>query len=92
MKVAANEQTRVRAALEGIPSNIHFHANSNGIRTLLADYLNPNVQHLQSEFFYQRVVGMRPLGIGDDEYIRRYETRHESKRLFSNKTYHACAP
>ena len=85
MKVAANEQTRVRAALEGIPSNIHFHANSNGLQTLLADYFNPNIQHLQSEFFYQRVVGMRPLGVGNDEYIRRYETRHEVNGCFPTK-------
>ena len=85
MKVSPNEQTKVRAALEGIPSNIHFRANSNGVRTLSADYLAPTVQHLQSDFFYQRVTGMRPIGVGNDEYIRRYETRHEVNGCFPTK-------
>lgn len=85
MKVAENEQTRVQEALEGIPANIHFRANSKGIRTLLSDYYNPNAQHLQSDFFYQRVTGMRPLKIGNIEYIQRYETRHEVNGCFPTK-------
>ena len=76
-KVAVHEQTKVRAALEGIPSNINFHPQSDGIQTLLPDYFDQNSQHLQSEFFYQRVTGMRPAGIGNDEYVQRYEIQHE---------------
>lgn len=85
MKVTENDKTRVQAALEGIPSNIHFRANSNGIRTLLTDYYNPDAHHLQSDFFYQRATGMRPLGIGNDEYIRRYEVLHEVNGCFPTK-------
>lgn len=77
MKVTVDQQTKVQAALEGIPANIHFHANSRGVKTLLSDYCNLDVQHIQSDFFYQRVTGMRPFGIGNDEYVHRYETRHE---------------
>ena len=85
MKVTPNNQTRVQAALEGIPANIHFSRNSNGIKKLLADYYNPNIQHIQSDFFYQRVTAMRPQGIGNNEYIRRYETRHEVNGCFPTK-------
>lgn len=85
MKVGKSEQTTVQAALEGIPANIHFRANSSGIRILSEDYYNPHVQHIQSKFFYHRVTSMRPIGIGNDEYIRRYETLHEINGCFPTK-------
>lgn len=85
MKVAIDEQTIVRAALEGLPQNIYCHGNRSGIRTLLTDYYDPNAKHLQTDFFYQRVTGMRPLGIGDDEYIRHYETLHEINGCFPTR-------
>lgn len=84
-KVAVHEQTKVRAALEGMPSNIQFAPNSDGIQTLLSDYVDKNAQHLQSTFFYQRVTGMRPLGVGNDEYVQRYEIQHEVNGCFPTK-------
>lgn len=84
MKVATNEQTIVRAALEGLPTRQRY-GNRTGIRTLLPAYYDPNAQHLQSDFFYQRVTDMRPLGIGNDEYIRHYETLHEIDGCFPTR-------
>ena len=85
MKVHTNEQTRVQAALEGIPSKIRFSPNNNGIKKLLPDYCNPDIQHLQSDFFYERVTGMIPSGIGNNEYIQRYKTLHEINGCFPTK-------
>ncbi|MFQ6844147.1 MAG: DNA cytosine methyltransferase [Lachnospiraceae bacterium] len=85
MKVVAEQQTNVQTALEGIPANIHFNSRSNGIRSLSPDYWNPVARHSQSDFFYQRVTGMRPAEVGNDEYIHLYETRHEINGCFPTK-------
>lgn len=85
MKVMTYEQTRVEAALEGIPANIHFSSKSSGIKTLLDNYYDPNIKHMQSDFFYRRVTDMRPLGVGDDEYIKQYKIKHEVNGCFPTK-------
>lgn len=76
MKVPLMHKTNVRTALEGLPSNIRYHPKSNGIRRLDQDYWNVNARRSQCAFFHHRVIGMRPCGLGNAEYIRDYENKH----------------
>ena len=73
MKVAEESITNVRKALEGLPSNIEYHENSDGLRCLADEYLNNENPHRQSNFFYNRVTAMRPEGLGDQAYVACYE-------------------
>lgn len=77
MKICAAERTNVRMALEGIPDNLHFSSNNDGIRTLIPSFYDPAERHIQSDFFYQRVTGMRPLGVGNEQYVQKYVSKHK---------------
>ncbi len=77
MRIPTDQRTTAGDALEGLPANIHYSSNSTGIKPLSLDYVNPKAPHCQSNFFYLRVTGMRPNGIGNTDYIRRYENLHE---------------
>lgn len=77
MKVPEALRTKVRQALEGLPSDIRYrNKNSSGLRKLTQNYSNINMTHAQSDFFYQRVIGTIPEGVGDEEYINTYRERH----------------
>lgn len=73
MKVQVTDITTVRKALEGLPSNIEYHENCDGMRSLDENYSKKNLHHEQSDFFYRRVTGMRPEGLGDPVYVSNYE-------------------
>ncbi len=77
MRVPDELKTTVRQALEGLPSNIRYRSkNSSGLRKLTQNYFDRNMQHIQSDFFYERVVGNIPNGVGDKGYIEMYHKRH----------------
>ena len=76
MQVPEELRTNVKAALEGIQGDIRYrNKNSSGLRTLLQSYCDPNTHRTQSDFFYQRVTGMIPNGIGDEAYIKLYQKK-----------------
>ena len=77
MKIPPTQRTNVRKALEGLPTDINYTPNCTGILPLSPDYLVPERQHMQSDFFYQRVTGMRPEGVGATDYVLNYETQHQ---------------
>lgn len=70
-KVNDAVKTNVLQALEGIPCNIKYSPRCSGIKKLMKGYLPTN--HTQSDYFYQRVTGMIPDGIGNVEYIEKYK-------------------
>ena len=72
MKVGINQQTNVRQALEGI-SNITEPSGNGEIDRKY--FMEPN-SRTQCDFFYQRIVGMRPNNVGDNEYINCYTNKH----------------
>lgn len=76
MKVPPQQRTNVRQALEGLPSNIHYSANCNGIKKISPDYYNTDAPHLQSDFFYERTTAMRPENVGNTQYVRQYGQTH----------------
>ena len=76
-KAPPANQTTVRKALEGLPSDIQYSSNCTGYLQLLQNYWSAERGHIQSDFFYQRATGMRPEGIGNPEYINIYETKHQ---------------
>ena len=77
MQVPETSRTTVRAALEGLPGGIRYrNKNSSGLRKLTQNYFDEHSRHIQSEFFYQRVVGKIPDGIGDKKYIEAYQKKH----------------
>ena len=75
-KVPSSQQTLVYQALEGLPANIHYSSKSTGYKKLLPEYYDPARTHCQSDFFYQRVTGFKPTGIGNPEYIELYNKKH----------------
>lgn len=72
-RVNNEERTNVSTALEGLRDDIKFRNNHTGCIHLDRDYINPQVQHRQSNFFYHRIIGMRPNGIGNPSYIQRFD-------------------
>lgn len=86
MQVPEAERTTVRSALEGLPSDIRYRKkNSSGLKKLTQNYLNEDGQREQSDFFYQRVVGMIPDNVGAQEYINQYQTKHIVNGFYPTK-------
>ena len=77
MQVPEESRTTVRQALEGLPGDIQYrNKNSSGLRRLTQNYFTESAQHIQSDFFYQRVTSKIPKGMGDKDYIKAYRERH----------------
>lgn len=86
MQVCNNERTNVRKALEGLPGDIRYRKkNSSGLKKLTQNYSNANAQHEQSDFFHQRVTGMIPYNVGNQEYINTYQIRHIVNGFYPTK-------
>lgn len=85
MRVPVEQQTNIAKALEGLPANIHYRKNSSGEKKIEQHYYENNVVHVQSEFFYQRVVGLRPEGVGNEEYVKKYNSKHIVNGCFPTK-------
>lgn len=86
MQVPEELRTTVRQALEGLPSDIRYRSkNSSGLKKVTQNYLNINMIHEQSDFFYQRVVGMIPEGVGDEGYVNAYKERHIVNGFYPTK-------
>lgn len=84
MQVPEALRTTVRQALEGLPSDIRYrNKNSSGLKKLTQNYID--MAHVQSDFFYQRVVGMIPEGVGNEEYINAYRERHIINGFYPTK-------
>lgn len=76
MKIPLSERTKVRSALEGLPANIHYSAKTSGERKIEKNYSISNTAYTQSQFFYQRVTGLRPHNIGNQQYCDLYTKKH----------------
>lgn len=85
MKIPLGQRTTVRCALEGLPANIHYSAKCSGEKKLNQEYFLHTAKHIQPDFFYQRVIGNRPIGVGDKEYIDKYINRHIVNGCFTTK-------
>jgi len=86
MKVDDRDRTTTRKALEGLPTDIRYrNKNSSGLKVLTQNYYDAEETHLQSDFFYQRVTGMIPEGVGDTDYIELYTYRHTVNGFFPTK-------
>ena len=86
MQVPEASRTTVRQALEGLPSDIRYRSsNSSGLKRLTQNYLEVNTPHMQSDFFYQRVIGMIPEGVGNKEYINIYQKKHIVNGFYPTK-------
>lgn len=86
MRVKGEEQTTVRKALEGLPSDIRYrNKNSSGLKKLVQNYWDETTEHEQSEFFYRRVTGMIPNNVGNQDYINTYQTKHIVNGFFPTK-------
>ena len=77
MKVPLDQRTTVRKALEGLPADIKYSRDCTGTLSVSTDYINPNNPHAQSDFFYSRVTGMVPAGVGNQDYVELYQTQHQ---------------
>ncbi len=84
MKILPKERTNVLQALEGLP-NIIEQGNTTGIMAISDEYYEKTIPHAQSKFFYERVIGMRPKGVGNLDYIQRYKCKHEVNGFLSTK-------
>ena len=76
MIVPQSDRTCVRSALEGLPANIHYSAKTSGERKIEKSYFISNNTYTQPHFFYQRVIGVRPRNIGNQQYCDLYMQKH----------------
>lgn len=88
MKIPVKKRTNARQALEGLP-NICYQKDSVGIMSISNEYHNKDMPHIQSKFFYERVTGMRPDGLGDMDYVHRYIHKREVNGFLPTKHTYA---
>ena len=88
MKIPVKKRTNTRQALEGLP-NICYQKDSVGIMSISNEYHNKDMPHIQSKFFYERVTGMRPDGLGDMDYVHRYIHKREVNGFLPTKHTYA---
>lgn len=88
MKIHVKKRTNARQALEGLP-NICYQKDSVGIMSISNEYHNKDMPHIQSKFFYERVTGMRPDGLGDMDYVHRYIHKREVNGFLPTKHTYA---
>ncbi len=74
-KVEVSKKTTVRQALEGLQEDIRYTSTFKSSKALSRSYYSSN-NHLQSDFFYERVTSRIPATVGNKEYIREYKTHH----------------
>lgn len=87
MKVADNEKTTVKQALEGLPERIRYSEKSQGTQKLQDGYLTG--QRIQSQFYFDHATGLRPQGLGDNTYVQSY-VQHQTVNGY-NPTKHTPA-
>ena len=73
-KVPKSQQTIVKQALEGLPDSIIYRDNAPHTRKITKAYLED--KRTQSSFFYERVTGVIPQGVGNQVYIKTYQEKH----------------
>ncbi len=83
MKVPQEQQTHVRAALEGLPNDLVL--SKDGVMPLIQSYINGESPRAQSDFFYNHITAMRPEGMGDADYIREYTTNYSVNGFLATK-------
>lgn len=76
MKVDVTSRTNVKQALEGLPEDIVHSVEADGVRKLDTNYIDPLAEHLQTKFFYARVLGLRQKNLGDTVYVSNFEKSH----------------
>ncbi|MGI6635365.1 MAG: DNA cytosine methyltransferase [Christensenellales bacterium] len=72
-KVPLSYRTNVLQAFEGLPQKIQYSKTSSGARKLREDYTNSQIQHSQSDFFYNRVLRKRPVDVGSPSYLKDFD-------------------
>lgn len=78
VKVTEEDKTSVLQALEGLPLNLQFSNEQTGVVPIDKLYSDGRRKHLQNKFFYSRMTGAIPEGVGNPRFIKRYKTRHET--------------
>lgn len=76
VKVQITQKTNVQAALEGLPSNLHFAKEQTGLCVLEKSYTDRRRKHLQSASFYAKMTGEIPPGVGNPIFIKQYKKYH----------------
>ena len=72
MKIASDDRTNVRQALEGLPMILDNAINSEGEAILSDSYCDYNTKHAQSSYFYEHTRRLIPSEAGNDLYTNRY--------------------
>lgn len=77
-KIPEKDRTVVLQALEGLPLNLKYSKEQTGFCTIDKSYSDGRKRHLQNKFFYLRVSGTIPEGVGNPKFIQRYKQCHET--------------
>ena len=77
-KIPEKNKTVISQALEGLPLSLMFSKDQTGICTVDRSYSDKRRRHLQNSFFYPRVTGIIPEGVGNPNFIQRYNKKHET--------------
>lgn len=75
-KIQEENKTVVSQALEGLPLNLVFSKEQTGLCAVDKIYTDKRRKHLQNPFFYSRVTGNIPEGVGNPCFIKMYKRYH----------------
>lgn len=75
-KISDNKRTKVAAALEGLPLGLKFDKGQTGLQSVEKNYSDGRRKHVQNTFYYSRMTGMVPVGVGNDFFVKRYKSKH----------------
>lgn len=84
LKIQEADRTKVREALEGLPTNLRYNNTQTGKRRLNDNYFKKTNRN-QTEFFFNHVTDIIPEGVGDNAFISRYRKEHETNGFLVTK-------
>lgn len=75
-KILENNRTKVFEALEGLPLGLKYDKAQTGLQSLDKNYSDGRRKHIQNKFYYLRMTGMIPSGVGNASFVKRYKAEH----------------
>ena len=73
-RVPLESRTNVRTALEGLQGDIRYTRTHKSKTVLAMPYYMG--EHIQSDFYYERITALIPENVGNENYVHEYQFRH----------------
>lgn len=84
-KVTKIARTNVSKALEGLPIGLKYDKEQTGEGEVEKSYSDRRRRHQQNDFYYSRMTGLIPAGVGNLDFIKRYQKSHITNGFLMTK-------